>query len=87
MDAVVVNLPVVWHGVAQPERRRFVIARSPSNPKYDIPGVDDCPWYVQEVTYGDDRDDYGRMTTHAGAVALVTFMLRGQTYGDLEEVS
>lgn len=58
------------------EPRTFVVTRSPANPRHDVPGTDDYPWYVQETTHGDDRDDYGRMATWAEAMGLVEHMLK-----------
>lgn len=55
--------------------RRFQVRRSPRNPSEDVPGMDDFPWYVSEVTCGDDRDDYGRMESHAAAMELVQYMI------------
>lgn len=80
------NLPAVWVEKLPvlfdaPPKRRFRIERCPKCPVDDVSGVDEFPWYVQETTWGDDRDDYGRMSTQADALSLVTFMLRGQRYG------
>lgn len=55
--------------------RRFLIRRQPRDPRQDVPGLDDYPWYVSEITFGDDRDDYGRMETHDAAIGLVGNML------------
>ena len=71
------KLPVVW---VEQRQRKFRIERFPSSPANDILGADERPWYVEETTWGDDRDDYGRMETQADAVALVGFMLKGQRH-------
>ncbi len=69
-------------GPAEDPQRRFIIERLPKFPDEDAAGVDEYPWYVTEITFGDDRDDYGRMETHGGAVALIGQMLKGQRYGN-----
>lgn len=58
-----------------PQQRRFTIQRHPHWADDDIAGKDDLPWYVEETTFGDARDDYGRTLTHSDAVALVKKML------------
>lgn len=58
-----------------PQQRRFTIQRHPHWADDDIAGKDDLPWYVEEITFGDSRDDYGRTLTHGDAVALIKKML------------
>lgn len=55
--------------------RRFVIYRDPRDPSQDKPGMDEYPWYVTEMTFNDDRDNYGRMESHEAAISLVEWMI------------
>lgn len=59
-------------------QRRFTIQRHPHSSEEDVAGQDEFPWYVEEITYGDDRDDYGRVRTHTDAIAMVSRMVRGE---------
>jgi hypothetical protein len=61
--------------------RRFYVMRSPKDPSDDIAGVDELPWFVQELTNNDDTDDYGRMPTWEGACALIGRMMLGERFG------
>lgn len=80
------NLPMRWQPDTPfpppytPPVRKFLIERHPKRPSEDVAGVDDYPWFVEEVTNYTDSDDYGRMRSHSDAVALVTQMLKGQRY-------
>lgn len=77
VEVTVVDTPADTELYATPDQRRFVIERHPQRPSDDIAGQDEFPWYVEEITYGDDRDDYGRMSTQADALTLVGFMVNG----------
>lgn len=78
------NLPAVWVEKLPcvfGKPRRFRIERLPKSPDEDVTGIDTFPWYVEEITYGDDRDDYGRMATYAECLNLVASMLKGDRRG------
>ncbi len=55
--------------------RHFEIYRSPRDPSKDVKSQDEFPWYVAETTFGDDRDNYGRMSTYEEAIGLMESML------------
>lgn len=78
------NLPVLWVEklpVVWVKPRTFRIERAPKFPDRDVVGMDEFPWYVEETTHGDDRDDYGRAATWEEAVRLVGQMRNGVRYG------
>lgn len=65
-----------------PDKRRFTVERHPRWSSDDVAGQDEFPWYVEEITFGDDRDDYSRAVTHRGAMALVGRMLNGERFAE-----